>query len=56
MKRLIFALAFLGVFCLTVNAQRKTDNLGRGLVVVQTGSSGSSTTNSSPGSGMRQGR
>ncbi len=45
MKRLIFALAILACFCLTANAQRMTDHLGRGLVVIQTGSSGSSTTN-----------
>ncbi len=45
MKRLIFALAILCFFCMNANAQRKTDNLDRGLVVVQTGSSGSSTTN-----------
>ncbi len=45
MKRLILALAILCAFCMNANAQRKTDNLDRGLVVVQTGSSGSSTTN-----------
>lgn len=45
MKRLIFALVVLCAFCVNANAQRKTDNLDRGLVVVQTGSSGSSTTN-----------
>ena len=41
-----FTLTFLMVaFCLTISAQRFTDQLGRGLVVVPTGSTSGSTTN-----------
>lgn len=36
MKKLFLALAILASFCLTANAQRKTDALDRGLVVGQT--------------------
>lgn len=46
MKKLLLTLAVLAFACLTANAQRKTDYLDRGLVVIPTGSTGgSSTTN-----------
>ena len=45
MKRLIFALTLVLAFCMSAHAQRMTDYLDRGLVVIPTGSTGSSTTN-----------
>ena len=45
MKKLFIALAVLLAFCQTTTAQRHTDRLDRGLVVVPTGASGSSTSN-----------
>ena len=45
MKKLIFLTALLAVICCEAVAQRHTDRLGRGLVVVPTGSTDGSTSN-----------
>jgi autotransporter-associated beta strand protein len=45
MRKLLLTICLLAAFTLTVSAQRFTDKLDRGLVVVPTGSSGNSNSN-----------